>query len=255
MSSATNHNILIVDDEANIRLMLGTALRSVGYHVTEATNGREAIEAVERDLPDVMILDLSMPVLDGMGVLRELATRPNDHRPRVVVLTAYGSISAAVKATRLGAMDFLEKPISPEEVRESVAAVLSEPLPASPGVFVQEAPLTGGYPAVLDQIRQALRSRRFKEAEALLTRAADFGSNDAVYFNLLGACCEMQLQWRLARKYYGKAIATDKQYEPAQQNMRRYYELNEYGQSRIPVALGDGADHLDPRLLVHHRPI
>ena len=73
-----------------------------------------------------MILDLSMPVLDGVGVLNELKGVRPDRKPRVIVLTAYGSIPVAVKATRLGAMDFLEKPVAPDEVRESVEAVLAE---------------------------------------------------------------------------------------------------------------------------------
>ena len=122
-------HILIVDDESNIRLMLKTTLTSVGYSVEEAVDGREALDAIERRVPEVMILDLSMPRLDGIGVLNELKGMPPERKPRVIVLTAYGSIPVAVKATRLGAMDFIEKPVSPDEVRESVEAVLNEVLP------------------------------------------------------------------------------------------------------------------------------
>jgi DNA-binding response OmpR family regulator len=249
-------SVLVVDDESNIRLMLRTTLQSSGYRVIEAGNGREALEAIDRDLPDVMILDLSMPVLDGMGLLRELAGRPtSQYRPRIIVLTAYGSIAAAVKATRFGAMDFLEKPVSPDEVRQSVEAVLNEVPPAAVSTLADVPSFVGGgYASALESIRRALRACRFTEAESLLTKAADLSGKDAVYLNLLGACCEMQHQWRLARKYYGKAIAADGHYQAAQQNMRRLYELNTFGASRIPMALGDGADQLDPRLLVGHRP-
>jgi CheY-like chemotaxis protein len=197
-----------------------------------------------------------MPVLDGMGLLRELAGRPtSQYRPRIIVLTAYGSIAAAVKATRFGAMDFLEKPASPDEVRQSVEAVLNEVPPAAVSTLSADVPsfAGGGYASALESIRRALRAGKFTEAESMLTKAADLSGKDAAYLNLLGACCEMQHQWRLARKYYGKAIAADGHYDAAQQNMRRLYELNTFGASRIPMALGDGADALDPRLLVGHR--
>ena len=76
--------------------------------------------------PDLMVLDLNMPVMDGMAVLEQMKTMASASRPRVVVLTAYGSIATAVKATRLGAMDFLEKPITPGELREAVRSILEE---------------------------------------------------------------------------------------------------------------------------------
>src|SRR5438105_1279783 len=104
MNASNGKHILIADDEKNIRFMLGTALRSVGYRISEATNGREALASLEMEVPDVMILDLSMPQVDGMGVLQELKDLDLHRRPRVIVLTAFGSIPVAVKATRLGAM-------------------------------------------------------------------------------------------------------------------------------------------------------
>ncbi len=83
--------ILIVDDEVNIRLMLRTLLEGDGYRVSEASNGREALDRLERDDFDLIILDLNMPVLDGIGVLEQLEAADIDAKPRVVVLTAYGS--------------------------------------------------------------------------------------------------------------------------------------------------------------------
>lgn len=236
-------HILIVDDEPNIRLMLRTALSADGYVIDEAHDGRDGLDAIARSQPDVMILDLSMPVLDGMGVLRELKDLPPERRPRVIVLTAYGTISAAVSATRLGAMDFLEKPILPDEVREAVKAVLNEPLSITqaPGAAAND-PLAGGYEAVLDRIRKALRLAQFTDAETLLMKVADLALNDAAYFNLLGVLYEARHQWHLARKLYGKAIRADKRYEPAQTNMRRIYELHTFGKARDPISLGDEAD-------------
>jgi DNA-binding response OmpR family regulator len=233
--------ILIVDDEPNIRLVLRMALASEGYALDEAPNGRAALDMISVRKPDLMILDLHMPEIDGFGVLQAIKQmRPNE-RPKVIVLTAYGSIPAAVKATRLGAMDFLEKPVSPDEVREAVEAVLAEPVPQEP-VPANGDSVDGGYAAVLDRVRKALRLAKYADAEALLMKAADLGEKDSAYFNLLGVLYESQRKWRLAKKFYGKAIAADGKYEPAQQNMRRIYELYQFGRSQNPVTLGDEID-------------
>jgi CheY-like chemotaxis protein len=116
--------VLIADDEYRIRLALRTCLEAEGYDVDEARDGREAIDAVLGGAPDVLVVDLAMPVLDGLSVLRELATLTGAARPRVIVLTAYGSISAAELAHDLGAVAFLEKPVMPESLRAAVAMAL-----------------------------------------------------------------------------------------------------------------------------------
>lgn len=234
-----SERVLIVDDEPNIRLMLRTTLVTDGYQISEAGNGREALDVVEREEPDVVLLDLSMPEMDGMEVLRALKGMRLTRRPRVVVLTAYGSISAAVKATRLGAMDFLEKPVSPGEVRDAVEAALAEPV--APGEPKPDE-LAGGYEAVLGRVRKALRAAKLEDAESLMMKAADLAQKDAAYFNLLGVLYECQGKTRLARKFYGRSIATDRHYEPAQHNMRRLYELQQFGRTQETIALGDEED-------------
>ena len=246
-------DILLVDDEANIRLMLRTALKSEGYSIREAGDGREALDAIERELPDVMILDLSMPVLDGMGVLRELAALRRGDKPRVIVLTAYGSIPAAVQATRLGAMDFIEKPASPDEVRESVKAVLAEPSPELTTAIAGVAS-AGGYAAALNGVREALRIGNLPLAETLIMKAENLGQEDEAYFNLVGIYYEQRCRWQLAKKFYGKAIKANRKYEPAQQNMRRIYELYTFGGSKEPVALGDETALILTRLLKSSGP-
>jgi DNA-binding response OmpR family regulator len=239
--SINSKRILIVDDETNIRLVLRTALKSVGYTIEEADNGREALLAIDRKAPDLMILDLSMPELDGMGVLRELKNVHPSHKPRVIVLTAYGSIPTAVAATRLGALDFLEKPVSPDEVRESVEAALNEPLPEASAPVDASA---GGYAGVLDRARKNLRLAQYTDAETLLMKAADLALKDAAYFNLLGVLYEARRQWRLAKKFYGKALKENADYEPARSNLRRVYELIRLGRATTAVQLGDEPDIL-----------
>jgi CheY-like chemotaxis protein len=178
--------------------MLRTALASEGYEVLEAANGRDALAAITGQAPDLVLLDLSMPVMDGMTLLQQLRDKPLDHRPRVVVLTAYGSVPAAVKAVRLGAHDFLEKPVTPEDLRLSIAAVLEEPEPES----VAEPDL--GYSEVLQHVREDLFQGDFRHAEAMLMRAAELAGTDPVYFNLLGVLHEAEGRKDLAKKFYGR---------------------------------------------------
>ncbi len=107
--------ILIVDDEPNVRLVLQTALASAGYAVIEAEDGQAALERL-RDTPcSLILLDLRMPKMDGMELLRRLRALGN--AIPVVILTAHGSIPDAVEAMKLGAIDFLTKPITPDALR------------------------------------------------------------------------------------------------------------------------------------------
>ena len=232
--------ILITDDEKNIRLMLRTALAQEGYVVGEASNGQEALDAIELSSPDVVILDLNMPVLDGMAVLERLRSmNVPTRKPKVIVLTAYGSIPAAVEATRLGAVDFIEKPVTPDELREVIQSVLAEAA-REPKPPPTEKDLAGGYDAVMARVRKALRAEDLDTAESLLMRAADVsGGRDAPYFNLLGVLYEVQQNWRLAKKFYGKAMHANRKYEPAQANMKRMYELETFGATKVPITLGD----------------
>ena len=114
--------ILIVDDEKNIRGTLSRALRLEGYATLEAGDGEEALERIENETIDLIILDLQMPRLDGLGLLERLAAA--GRRLPVLVLTAHGSIEKAVRAVRLGAYDFIEKPPAAERILLAVANAL-----------------------------------------------------------------------------------------------------------------------------------
>lgn len=256
--TVTQPKFLIADDERNIRLMLRTALEPEGYTIEEAADGREALEAIERSSPDLVILDLNMPVLDGMSVLEQLRARSNGsaRAPKVVVLTAYGSIAAAVKATRLGAVDFIEKPVTPAELREIIKGVLAEAAKEPPRPPT-ERELAGGYEAVLARVRKALRVDDLATAEMLLMHATDLATGrGAPYFNLLGVLYEVQRNWRLAKKFYTKAMREDRTYAPAEQNVRRLYELESFGRTDHAPALGDEKtpSALEQLLREHHRP-
>jgi DNA-binding NtrC family response regulator len=106
--------VLIVDDERNIRASLSTTFGLEGYRVVLAEDGKQALDAVERGGIDLVMLDLQMPKLDGLAVLRRM--RELGHDQPVVFLTAHGTIEKAVEAVRSGAYDFIEKPPHAERI-------------------------------------------------------------------------------------------------------------------------------------------
>ncbi|HON38319.1 MAG: sigma-54 dependent transcriptional regulator [Desulfomonilia bacterium] len=102
-------SILIVDDEESIRFSLKGGLEDEGYHTLLAANGEEAVQVIERNEIDLILLDIWMPGKDGLQILEEL--NKNGYRIPVIIMTGHGSIDTAVRATRLGALDFIEKPL------------------------------------------------------------------------------------------------------------------------------------------------
>jgi DNA-binding NtrC family response regulator len=114
--------ILIVDDERAARIGLKRALGRGCFEVQEASDGRSALQLLTEFQPHVLILDLNMPVLDGMSVLRALSDQDRDFA--IIVLTAYGSEQIAVKAMKSGAYDYLTKPYDVEELRLTVRKAL-----------------------------------------------------------------------------------------------------------------------------------
>jgi len=119
-------HILIADDEQRIRLALRSCLEAEGYRVQEAADGVEALDCIVRCAPDLMILDLAMPNLDGMRTLTQLQTLHGQLKPKVIVLTAWGSEPAMLKVIGLGADLYLEKPLDPETLRRAVKVVLAD---------------------------------------------------------------------------------------------------------------------------------
>ena len=136
--------VLIIDDEPHIRQMMRLTLESSGYQVEEAGDGEAGLARLrDGGAYDAIILDQKMPGLDGLQTLRLIRERTPD--ACVLMVTAYASIELAVDAMKLGATDFLRKPMTPEMLRGAVAAAIAvhparriAPRPAGPaGVFIQ----------------------------------------------------------------------------------------------------------------------
>ena len=122
--------ILIIDDEKNIRRVTRLTLQGAGYEVGEAGNGEQGLEAYgDGSTWDAVLLDQKMPGMDGLETLRHIKER--NEAARVIMATAYASIELAVDAMKLGATDFVRKPMTPETLRNAVAVALSKQSPAS----------------------------------------------------------------------------------------------------------------------------
>lgn len=115
--------ILVVDDEETARISLADILRLEGYEVKAVASGEAAIESLEEDSYDLMLLDIKMPGMDGVEVMLQATEMAPD--TLIILLTAYGSLETAVDALRYGAHDYLTKPASPHEILSSVASGLA----------------------------------------------------------------------------------------------------------------------------------
>jgi DNA-binding response OmpR family regulator len=141
--------ILIVDDEENIRRVTRLTLQAAGYEVVEASNGESGLELFsDGSTWDAVLLDQRMPGMDGLETLRHISNR--DPSARVIMATAYASIELAVDAMKLGATDFVRKPMTPEILRNAVAAALSKQ--TRPGAGETSRPPHFGSPSPQIQI-------------------------------------------------------------------------------------------------------
>ena len=125
-------SVLVVDDEPNILLSLQFLMKKAGYDVRTASDGEQALAEVEREKPNVVLLDVMMPKLDGFSVCQRIRANANWHDVRVIMLTARGRDVEREKGLALGADDYITKPFSTRDAIDRVAAVLAK-LDAAPG--------------------------------------------------------------------------------------------------------------------------
>jgi DNA-binding NtrC family response regulator len=179
--------ILIVDDEPNIRLMYRAALAGLGYEVFEAASAESALEQFRTRKFEVAILDLRMPGMDGLELLAKMhslgITTP------VAFITAYGDVPNAVRAMELGAIDFLPKPPTPEQLRDVVHDILLR----------HSAPLNveaiRDFDYYLRSAKRAINLRDFARANKHLIKALDINPSSRQAINLVGVMLEMRQEY------------------------------------------------------------
>jgi DNA-binding response OmpR family regulator len=116
MASSTAVSVLVVDDEPQVVWMLRFSLEAEGYQTFSANDGRAALDELQAHRPQLMLLDVMMPVMDGWSVLEELRALPEAERPRVVVVSARSSLRDRAKAAELGADAFVSKPFNVDDL-------------------------------------------------------------------------------------------------------------------------------------------
>ena len=170
-------NVLIVDDEANLRRMLRALLEAEGYRVTEAERAEEALEEVKEAPPEVMLLDLALPGMSGLEALPKIL----DAAPGlpVIMMSGQASLADAVEATREGAFHFLEKPLTPEAVLVTVRGALEVSRALDLSRALQEeigpdAQLVGRSPA-MERVRNQIQKVGPSDARVLLTGESGTG--------------------------------------------------------------------------------
>jgi two-component system response regulator AtoC len=117
-----NANILIVDDQESIRHFIEKAMTDEGYQVSTAGEGKAALKTVQENMPDLVLLDLRLPDMHGLDVLKKVKEIDSDLQ--VVIMTAFGDVESAVRAMKLGAHDYINKPINLEQLFITVAKAL-----------------------------------------------------------------------------------------------------------------------------------
>ena len=132
--------ILVVDDEVGIRELLSEILFDEGYQVHLAENAMQAREFRLNKAPDLVLLDIWMPDMDGLSLLKEWVEQDLLTMP-VVMMSGHGTIETALEATRIGAADFLEKPIALQKLLKTVASVMQQGTKADKQTIEVEAPV------------------------------------------------------------------------------------------------------------------
>ncbi len=115
--------ILVVDDQYGIRLLLQEVFSKENIHIFQASNGKQALEIIKAEKPDLILLDMKMPGMDGLELLRRL--RKFNTQAKVIMMTAYGELDMVAEASRLGALTHFTKPFDIEELRTEVMKQLA----------------------------------------------------------------------------------------------------------------------------------
>lgn len=218
--------VLITDDDASIRFTLSLALETLPVTVETAASGEEALRKIEEERFSAILLDLRMPGIGGLEVLRQL----RDARPEipVIIITAHGTIGSAIEAMKLGAIEFVQKPFTPDEIRRSVMNVLEREA-------LTDADASD-YATQFLLAKRCLSQRHVDAAVVHLKKAISIAPNRPEAFNLLGAIHELRGDMHEALNNYRAAWNFDPTYEPARKNIERAAGPHPH---REPIDFGD----------------
>ena len=224
--------VLIVDDEPNVRLAYRMTLEAERMSVHQANGAAAALEKLATTPIDLAILDLRMPEMDGLELLAEM--RKRGHSTPTVIITAYGEIPHAVRAMKLGAIDFLQKPLTPEALRGIVGDVFARHTPKA----LPSRPPADDFGTHFSEAQRLINLQTFETAWTHLSRALELSPGSPAALNLAGVLFEMQGDYQRAGKLYERAIRSLPTYAPARQNLQRLVAFYESGSRAEPLDLG-----------------
>ena len=218
---------------SHVRLSYRVTLETAGLEVRETNGAAEALAELAVSEFSLVILDMRMPEMDGLDLLEKF--RQRGIGIPVVIITAYGDVPHAVRAMKLGAIDFLQKPLTPEALRQIVWDILARHASEETTHLTKES----SFDIHLEAAKRFINLRDFPHAREHIAKALELREDSPDTFNLGGVLFEMQEDYDRAKRYYGQAIRLNRNHEAAQQNMRRLFELSHFGSSKEPFHLGD----------------
>jgi CheY-like chemotaxis protein len=199
----SKRRILVVDDEKNIRLTVQHSLLAADYEVETASNGMEGLQKFRSGQFDLILMDLRMPQVNGIEMLRQI--REFDQHAAAIVITAYLTIDTLLEAFGLGVSDYIRKPFSPNDVRETVKHVLMrDDLEDSPNSDASE---------LLELSRKHLAERNLPLAIDSARQAIAKDPNNPDAHSLLGMLLHLAGDYNAAEQAFREAILLDPQHQ------------------------------------------
>lgn len=203
--------ILIVDDAQNIRITLKRCLESPENQIDIAMNGEEALKKIRENDYDLVFLDLMIPSLSGMELLRKIRLEGN--KVNIVIITAYGTVENAVESMKLGVIDFVQKPFSPGEIRRIVSAVWVRNI-------IDEKELKN-FDDYLEFAKQRIQNGDYLKAEHAIKKALEINSEDAEAHYYFGILSENSGNLENAIENYRAALKISPFLKQAEENLNR----------------------------------
>jgi DNA-binding NtrC family response regulator len=203
--------MLIIEDEINIAKTIAATFAKADYLIELCHDGTEGLTRLQTEMWDIVFLDIKLPGLDGMEILKRIS---EEKLPvNVIMITAYGSIENAVQAMKYGAVDFVPKPLEPENLRDIVRKVIARHL------FTEQNVIE--YQEFIELAKLHIQAREYHKAHAVIKKALAQKPEAAEAYNLLGAINEVLGDNIAAAQAYQMAIKFDANYLPALENLKR----------------------------------
>jgi DNA-binding NtrC family response regulator len=216
--------ILIVEDEINIAKTMEATLNHTGYRVEISNDGKAALARLQNEAWQIVLLDIKLPGMDGMEVLRQIHEQKIP--VQVVMVTAYGSVDFAVQAMKYGAVDFIEKPFEPNALRAVVQSIEERQ-----NLSEQEA---NEYRKCIDLTKNLIQAREYPKAIASAKQALELRPESVEAYNLLGAVYEIMEDFLPAVQAYKMALKFNPDFRPALASIKNITETG-----KVPVEKGN----------------